>query len=57
MPETERLPELYDGWENEDRRHALDTIQDKSKKIGRSIDKNLEADKQRTRTPPRRPGR
>ena len=57
MPETERLPELYDGWETEDRRHALDTIQDMSKKIGRSIDKNLEADKQRTRTPPRRPGR
>ena len=57
MPETERLPELYDGWETEDRRHALDTIQDMSKKIGRSIDKNLEADKQRTRTPPRRPAR
>lgn len=57
MPETERLPELYDGWETEDRRHALDTIQDMSKKIGRSIDKNLEADKQRTRTSPRRPGR
>ena len=36
---------------------AMDTIQDMSKKIGRSIDKNLEADKQRTRTPPRRPGR
>ena len=58
MPELENLSELYDGWETEDRRYALDKIQDMSKKMGRSIDKNLEADKQRSRTPPpRRPVR
>ena len=57
MPELENLPELYDGWDTEDRRYALDKIQDMSKKMGRSIDKNLEADKQRSRTPPRRPVR
>ena len=57
MPEMEHLPELYEGWDIEDRRRALDSIQDLSKKMGRSIDKNLEVDKQRSRTPPRRPAR
>ena len=55
MPDLNHLPELYDGWDTQERRQALDGIQDLSKKVGRSIDKNLEADKQRTRTPPRRP--
>ena len=57
MPDLNHLPELYDGWDTQERRQALDGIQDLSKKVGRSIDKNLEADKQRTRTPPRRPMR
>ena len=48
---------LYDGWDTGDRRYALDKIQDMSKKMGRSIEKNLEAEKQRSRTPPRRPVR
>ena len=57
MPDMTHLPELYDGWDTGDRRYALDKIQDTSKKMGRSIEKNLEAEKQRSRTPPRRPVR
>jgi len=57
MPDMSRLPELYDGWDTQERKQALDGIQDLSKKMGRSIDKNLEMDKQRGRTPPRRPTR
>lgn len=57
MPDMTHLPELYDGWDTGDRRYALDKIQDMSKKMGRSIEKNLEAEKQRSRTPPRRPVR
>jgi hypothetical protein len=57
MPDTASLPELYEGWDAQERRHALDSIQDMSKKMGRSIDKNLEADKQRNRAPIRRPSR
>lgn len=57
IPDTAALPELYEGWDTQERRRALDNIQDLSKKMGRSIDKNLEADKQRGRTPPRHPAR
>lgn len=57
MPDTSTLPELYEGWDTEDRRKALDSIQDMSKNMGRSIDRNLEKDKQRGRTPPRHPAR
>ena len=57
MPDTTSLPELYEGWDAQERRHALDSIQDMSKKMGRSIDKNLETDKQRNRAPIRRPSR
>ena len=47
------LPELYEGWDPQQRRQALDNIQDMSKQFGRSIDKSLEADKQRGRAPVR----
>lgn len=57
MPELDRLPELYEGWDAQERRMALDGVQDMSKKMGRSIEKNLEADKQRNRAPVRRPAR
>ena len=57
MPDTSALPELYEGWDAQERRQALDSIQDMSKKMGRSIDKNLDADKQRSRAPIRRPAR
>lgn len=56
-PDASALPELYEGWDTDERRMALDKIQDMSKKVGRSIDKNLEADKQRSRAPIRRPSR
>lgn len=54
IPDTSTLPELYEGWDTQERRQALDKIQNISKKMGRSIDKNLEADKQRSRPPIRR---
>ncbi len=57
VPDTSALPGLYEGWDTDERRMALDKIQDMGKKIGRSIDKNLEAEKQRSRTPIRRPAR
>ena len=57
MPDTSAVPELYEGWDAQERRQALDSIQDMSKQIGRSIDKNLEADKSRSRAPARRPVR
>lgn len=53
MPDMSRLPELYEGWDPQQRRQALDNIQDMSKQFGRSIDKSLEADKQRGRAPVR----
>lgn len=57
MPDLSHLPELYEGWEAQERRHALDNIQDVSKKFGRSIEKGLEADKQRGRATIHRPAR
>ncbi len=53
MPDLSRLPELYDEWDPQQRRHALDNIQNMSKQFSRSIDKNLEAEKQRGRAPVR----
>ena len=57
MPDMDRLPELYEGWDPQERRQALDGIQDMSKKMGRSIEKNLETEKQRSRPPIRHPTR
>lgn len=57
IPDTSALSELYEGWDTDDRRLALDKIQDMSKNMGRSIDKNLTADKQRSRPPVHRPSR
>ena len=57
MPDVSGVAELYEGLEAQERRYALDSIQDVSKKMGRSIEKNLEAEKQRGRAPVRRPAR
>lgn len=51
------LRALYEGWEPQECRQALDTIQDTSKQFGRSIEKNLEMGKQRSRAPVHRPSR
>lgn len=55
-PDMSRLSELYAGWPAPDRRQALDSIQDMSKMIGRTIEKNI-TPQQRSRPPVRRPER
>lgn len=57
LPDVSGVAELYEGLEAQERRYALDSIQDVSKKMGRSIEKNLEAEKQRGRAPVHRPAR
>lgn len=57
MPDVSGVAELYEGLDAQERRYALDSIQDVSKKMGRSIEKNLETEKQRGRAPVRRPAR
>lgn len=55
-PNMERLAERFEGMTPTEARAVLDGIQDMSKQIGRSIEKNLE-EKQRNRTAVRRPAR
>lgn len=57
VPDLSGLSKLYEGWEPQERRQALDNIQNTSKQFGRSIEKNLESEKQRGRMPIRRPAR
>ena len=57
MPDMSNLAALYEGWEPQECRQALDNIQDTSKQFGRSIEKNLEMGKQRSRAPVHRPTR
>lgn len=57
VPDLSGLSKLYEGWEPQERRQALDNIQNTSKQFGRSIEKNLESEKQRGRAPIRRPAR
>ena len=40
-PDLSRLGELYGGWTPQEVRQALDTVQDMSKKMGNSIDRNI----------------
>lgn len=59
MPELSGLRELYNGWETEDVRKALDYVQDMSKQIGGSIQRDI-TPQQHTRVsrqPSRRPAR
>ena len=57
MPDMLNLAALYEGWEPQECQQALDNIQDTSKQFGRSIEKNLEMGKQRSRAPVHRPTR
>lgn len=57
VPDLSGLSKLYEDWEPQERRQALDNIQNTSKQFGRSIEKNLESEKQRGRMPIRRPAR
>lgn len=41
LPDMSRLEELYQGWDPQQRRQALDLIQDMSKQIGRSIEREI----------------
>ena len=56
VPDLSRLSELYQGWDAQDRRRALDSIQDMSKQFGGSIEKNI-TPQQRSRPPMRRAAR
>lgn len=47
LPDLSRLPELYQGWTLESRKNILDGIQDMSKMIGGSIERDI-APPQRT---------
>ncbi len=49
-PDMSRLPGLYYGWNAQQRRQALDSIQDMSKLIGRSIERSI-TPQQRTQPP------
>ena len=56
VPDLSRLPELYQGWDAQDRRRALDSIQDMSKQFGGSVEKSI-TPQQRSRPPVHRPAR
>ncbi len=55
-PNMERLAERFEGMTPDEARKVLDSIQDMSKQIGRSIERSLEEQK-RSRTAVRRPAR
>ena len=52
-PDLSRLEELYEGWDPQQRRSALDQIQGMSKQFGGSIERNI-TPQQRSRIPPQR---
>lgn len=56
VPDLSRLPELYQGWDAQERRRALDSIQDMSSQFGHSIEKSI-TPQQRSRPPMRRAAR
>ena len=55
-PDLSRLEELYEGWDPQQRRSALDQIQGMSKQFGGSIERNI-TPQQRSRIPPQRHSR
>lgn len=60
LPNLSRLPELYQDWPVESRRDILDGIQDMSKMIGSSIERDITPQQRTipvTRRPPARQGR
>ncbi len=56
LPDVSGVAALYDGWEPQERRQALDCVQDMSKQIGGSIERDI-TPQQRNRAPVRRPTR
>lgn len=56
IPELSNLQELYEGWDAQDIRQALTSIQDMSKQIGGSIERSI-APQQHSRGNMRRPSR
>ena len=55
-PDLSGLPDLYQGWQTQNRQKLLSSIQDMSKQIGSSIEKNI-MPPQRNRPPVRRAAR
>jgi hypothetical protein len=53
LPDVSGVAALYDGWEPQERRQALDCVQDMSKQIGGSIERDI-TPQQRSRAPMRR---
>ena len=53
LPDVSSVAALYDGWEPQERRQALDCVQDMSKQIGGSIVRDI-TPQQHNRTPIRR---
>jgi len=49
------MPALYEGWDTQERRQALDQIQKMSKQIGASVEKSITP--QRSRVPMQHSGR
>ena len=56
-PDLSRLGELYGGWTPQEVRQALDTVQDMSKKMGNSIDRNIAPPEHTRGSQTRRPER
>ena len=57
QPTMERLRERFVGMSTDECRTVLDNIQNMGKRIGRSIDMNIEAERRKSRTAERRPVR
>lgn len=57
QPNMERLRERFAGMSTDECRTVLDNIQNMGKRIGRSIDMNIEAERRKSRTAERRPVR
>ena len=57
QPNMERLRERFVGMSTDECRTVLDNIQNMGKRIGRSIDMNIEVERRKSRTAERRPVR
>ena len=57
QPNMERLRERFVGMSTDECRTVLDNIQNMGKRIGRSVDMNIEAERRKSRTAERRPVR
>ena len=57
MPDLSRLGELYSGWATPEVRQALDSVQDMSKKMVNSIERNIAPPEHTRGNPVKRPER